>query len=649
MKKILIAISIAFLIGSCATHRKIDYIKNNSMEPLIVPAKDNDIAEISIRDTLKRDTLTVEGDDGKEILIMNAVKDENGEMVATDVIKAAMVTARFRNVAERHGKVDIGFQVIVPKAMLDSRWQLRLLPELHILDDSVSLDPVIISGEGYRKEQLKGYQQYSKFLDSIISDTTKFINVFQLEIFIRRNIPAIYKFKTDSSSVSDEQFASKYGVTQKQALDHYTKKFLIRKNDRKKANRLKYFAKYVKVPIVSEGIKLDTVIQNEDGDFIYDYIQTINTRPCLRKADIVISGDIFELNKKIYSIPRSKPLTFYISSISTFLDNKERYKTIVVERMAETHTACYIDFKSASEDIDETLGSNYEEIGRIKSNLRSLINNQTYDIDSIIITASCSPEGSYTYNKRLAQLRSESVSKFFKKYIKHYRDSLDRNKGYILNIDETYLSKADKEMPIKLIAKNDPENWEMLDILVEKDTTMDIKQKEAYDSYRIIQDIDAREKRMHSEGYYKHLRENLYPRLRTVKFGFHLHRKNMVKDTLHTTLIDTTYLIGLQAIRDRDYKKAITLLRPYDDFNTAIAYCAMDYNASAMSILNRLEKTDKVNYLLAILYSRIGEERNAIQSYLRACRQNRSYINRGNLDPEISVLIKKYGLNEEEN
>jgi hypothetical protein len=61
-----------------------------------------------------------------------------------------------------------------------------------------------------------------------------------------------------------------------------------------------------------------------------------------------------------------------------------------------------------------------------------------------------------------------------------------------------------------------------------------------------------------------------------------------------------------------------------------------------------MEKTDKVNYLLAILYSRQGDERNAIQSYLRACKQNRSYIHRGNLDPEISALIKKYGLNEEE-
>lgn len=648
-KYFLIALYILSLIVGCTTYRKINYIKRNSTEAMIVPSKDNDMAELSLRDTLRRDTLTVEGDDGKEILIMKAVKDENGEMVATDVIKAAKVTARFRNVAERHGKIDIGFQVIVPRTMLDSKWQLRFYPVLYILGDSTDLEHVIITGKGYRKEQLKGYQQYSKFLKSIISDTTKFINEFQLEIFIKRNIPAIYKYKQDSSYVSDEQFSSEYGVTQKDALEHYTKKFLIRRNDRKKANKHKIFEKYVKVPIVSEGIKLDTVIQNDDGDFIYDYIQTVNTRPGLRKADIVISGDIFETDKRIYSIPRSKPLTFYISSISAFLDNELRYKTIVVERRAEANTACYIDFKSAKAEIDESMGANHEEIGRIKSNLRSLIENKVYDMDSIVITASCSPEGNYGYNKRLAQLRSESVSAFFYKYIRQYRDSLTHEKGFNLSMDESYNGvEKNRTNAIKLIAKSNPENWEMLDFLVKRDTSLDDRQKEEIQELCKIPNPDLRENELRNNKSYKHLREKLYPRLRTVRFDFHLHRKNMVKDTLHTTVIDSAYMEGLQAIKDRDYKKAITLLRPYNDFNTAIAYCAMDYNASSMSILEKMEKTDKVNYLLAILYSRQGDERNAIQSYLRACKQNRSYIHRGNLDPEISALIKRYGLNEEE-
>ena len=134
---------------------------------------------------------------------MRAVRDDNGEMVANERLDAAVVTARFRNVAERHGKVDIEFQVVVPEAMQDGKWQLRFYPDMFILGDSLRLDPVIITGKDYRKAQLKGYQQYERFLASIITDTTRFVNIGQLEIFLKRNIPELYAFKTDSTEVSD--------------------------------------------------------------------------------------------------------------------------------------------------------------------------------------------------------------------------------------------------------------------------------------------------------------------------------------------------------------------------------------------------------------------------------------------------------------
>jgi hypothetical protein len=107
-------------------------------------------------------------------------------------------------------------------------------------------------------------------------------------------------------------------------------------------------------------------------------------------------------------------------------------------------------------------------------------------------------------------------------------------------------------------------------------------------------------------------------------------------------------MAGIDAIKERDYKTAVTLLRPYKDYNTAVAYCAMDYNASAMEILRDLPRTEQVEYMLAILYSREGDDQNAVQHYMNAVHLNRSYIFRGNLDPEISVLIKKYGLNRDE-
>ena len=118
----------------------------------------------------------------------------------------------------------------------------------------------------------------------------------------------------------------------------------------------------------------------------------------------------------------------------------------------------------------------------------------------------------------------------------------------------------------------------------------------------------------------------------------------MLQDTIHTSVLDTAYMAGVQALRDHDYRKALSLLRPYADFNTAIAYSCLDYNASALQILQGLERTDKVNYLLAILYSRSGQDREAVECYLQACSQNHSFVHRGNLDPEISALVERYGL-----
>jgi hypothetical protein len=74
----------------------------------------------------------------------------------------------------------------------------------------------------------------------------------------------------------------------------------------------------------------------------------------------------------------------------------------------------------------------------------------------------------------------------------------------------------------------------------------------------------------------------------------------------------------------------------------------MDYNASAMAILQKLERTPQVNYMLALLYARNEDDQKAVQCYLDACREDRSYVFRGNLDPEIYTLIQRYGLNSNE-
>ncbi len=643
---ILVFGTLLVLCCGCSLQRKMRELNRGEVSVSLALSREQDFIPDIRKDTVaRRDTLTIQDGD-RTILIMKAVKDEDGEMVAHDVIDAAIVQARFRNIAERHGKVDIQFQIIVPERMQDKAWQLRFQPMMYILEDTLALDRVIITGEDYRRSQLRGYEQYEKFISRIITDSTRFVNVRLLEIFLQRNIPQLYAFKSDTTFVSDEQFTSAFGVTEQEAIDHYTNDISKKMNARRAAKRDRMYNKYIKSPILTQGIRLDTVIRNHSGDFVYDYIETISTRPKLRKVDVVLLGEIYQGDKRIYTMPASEPLTFYISSLSAFVDNTERYVSRIIHRRVEENTACYVEFTSASHEVCDTLGHNGKEIGRIKDNLRQLMRNEMYDLDSIVVLSSASPEGELKYNERLSKRRSESISRYFGDWMKQLADSINTERGFA--VDESGKVIVEKQRTIPFLARSGGENWRMLSELVARDPELTDDQRRAYEKTASIKDPDRRELKLRDESFYNHLRTRLYPRLRTTRFDFYLHRKGMVKDTIHTTEIDTVYMNGVQAIRDRDYEKAITCLGPYKDYNTAIAYVSLDYNASAMAILQDLKPTPQVDYMLALLFSRQGDDQKAVEHYLCACRQEPSYIHRGNLDPEIAALIKRYGLHQEE-
>lgn len=471
------------------------------------------------------------------------------------------------------------------------------------------------------------------------------IDLRSLNIFIERNIPALYAFKNDTTFVSEEQFQSVFGVTEKEAIEHYTNKLTRWNNNRRKANKSKMYSKYVKNPIVTSGIRLDTVLTTTNGDFVYMYTQTINTRPKLKKAEIVLSGEIRDVEKKIYDIPASSPLTFYISSITSFVDPTERYLTKIIERRASANTACYIDFEVGKDIVREQYSNNASELRRIKSIVRNLINDADYDIDSIVVRASASPEGSVASNRRLSQKRSASIAAYMDKFMDAYQDSLDAEYGIHIDYENDTITDTRKRVEIPFKAKAIPENWEMLDNLVINDEVLSTEQK---DDYFVVctkmRDLDAREEALRRKPYYKHLRKNLYPECRNVRFDFFLHRKGMVKDTVHTTELDTLYMRAIQLLQDSEYEQALSILRPYEDYNTAIALIALDYNHSALEILKLCEHTAQVNYMLAILSSRFGNDQEAVDYYLKSVEQEPSYKFRGNLDPEISLLIKEYNL-----
>lgn len=578
------------LLCCCAQTRKVGAIRRNGTRPSL--STSGDVKPSSIRAGIAhRDTITVLDPQGRQLVLMNAVQDENGEMVAVDVINPVVVTATFKNLAERHGKVDLRFDVVVPPEMLDSHWQIRLAPVLYMMGGAERLDSILITGEGYRREQLLAYGRYDRYLRRIVTDPEDLLRRRDLDIFLSRDV----------KDVLDDE-----------VNEHYTNTLQQYVNERRIAGKEKAFRRMVKVPLVTEGLRLDTVIVSTDGSLNYTYVQTIAAPPGLRKAGITLDGGIFEGQKELVSLSGMDTLSFYISSMSSLVRDDIRYKSRIVERVARTNSVCWIEFAPGKSRVDESLGNNLDEIARIRHNFDQILEGDEFILDSVVVLASSSPEGPFSVNKTLSGRRSKEVCDYFK-------------------VDG-----------VRFVPRSEAENWRMFETLVRGEGTLSAADKEDIAGCTLAADPDERDRRLSKRPYYRYLREHVYPRLRTVRFDFHLHRRGMLKDTVWTTEPDSVYLAGVQAIRDRDYKLAVSLLREYSDFNTALAFASLDYNASALNVLEGLPDAGDVYYLKALVLSRRGEEREAVESYLKACDLEPSFVHRGNLDPEISFLINKF-------
>lgn len=646
-----LSLTLLWLAGACGLEKKLGRVRSGDAAASL-RALDADVqAAVPALRIPPRDTLKVTGPDGRQLMIMRAVRDEDGEMVATEELAPAVVVASFKHVPERHGKVDLRFLVSVPRAMLDSRWQLRLVPQLHLMGESGELDPVIITGERYHKSQLRGYQLYQRFLSGIVTDGMQFVRMQDLEHFLERNAPQLYALKRDSSLVSEELQVSLFGVTGAEAVEHYTNTVARALNRHKIARKDKVFRKLVRSPFLEGKMRLDTLVSGTEDRVVYEYVQTVKVAPKLRKAQITLNGGIYEIGAKRCDFLGPDTLTFYISSLSTLCDKRERYVTKVLERRVEARSVCWVEFASGSSLLDPGRGNNPAEMGRIRRNLLDLLENEKYEMDSIVVEASASPEGSVALNARLSRERSAAVGGYFERCLRGMRDSLARESGIRLSLAEAEPADAvTPATPIRFVTRSAGENWPLLDQLVARSEELSEGDKADYLAIRnTVGDPDRREEALRARPAYLFLREKLYPHLRTVRFSFHLHRKGMVKDTIHTTEPDTVYRRGVQALMNREWERAVSILRPYADFNTVLAYCAMEYNASALALLDKLSPTPATRYLQALLYSREGEDALAVEWYLKACSGDRSFVHRGRLDPEIAKLIKTYQLENETN
>lgn len=108
------------------------------------------------------------------------------------------------------------------------------------------------------------------------------------------------------------------------------------------------------------------------------------------------------------------------------------------------------------------------------------------------------------------------------------------------------------------------------------------------------------------------------------------------------------YARAVDYLEKRKYGQALEILRPYEDVNTAIAYMSLGYGKAALRILEQSSQTAETQYMQAILNARLGNEQRAVSLLLSAAEIDDRMRFRANLDPELSLLVKKYGLFKED-
>lgn len=373
------------------------------------------------------------------------------------------------------------------------------------------------------------------------------------------------------------------------------------------------FRRFVRFP-APEGMRLDSVFEHS-ADVSYRYTQDVPTVKAGKQLRITLEGYVTGLDGSIYRLPHGDTLFYNISSVGMLADTATRYMTRIVEKYVEVQDRNYLSFPTDDSRIVDTLGDNRSQLARIENLMNRIVSQQEFIIDSIVLTASSSPEGSYPHNARLARERAQTLAR--------------------------YLSRRFNGLDTVLRVRSIPEQWDELADMIRADSS--IRQRDRILAlWQQVANPDAREMELRRRfpAQYRYIRRHIYPSLRAVMFRYALRRKGMVKDTVHTTQPDTLYARGVRLLQSRRYDEALYILSAYNDRNTAVTLLSMGYDRRALEILQALPSDAVAEYLRAIAFERLGEPMRALRHYREACRLDPDLEYRGDLDPEISNLKK---------
>lgn len=519
------------------------------------------------------------------VYLAEAERDSTGEVTMKGgTIGTVYVTARSKTVAERNGEISIDFIVSIPSELQNRNWGLRLTPIIENNDTTEALQPLSIRGELFSEVQKRQYWQMNRYLNRILEDTTELSSATVL--------------------------AAKYY----EARNRYAAR-----GEQRKADKLeRIYEQTVPFPYLTDP-RLDSVLIRK-GEIRYYYTQKYRPTKNTRRLKLFFRGQVSAIDRSVYDFRNTDTLTYSVTSMLSLIDPEPRYMIHVIDKYVEVRDRNYITFPVGRANVIDTLGQNSEQLARIERLMDTLINQYEFFVDSITIIASSSPEGPMATNDRIAAARARAIKQRLVKKFGRDIDTLIRTRS--IGEDWGFLKR--------LIRHNsDVPHWEEITQMIDRSG-----------------DLDATEpliRRKYPRDY-AFMRTELYPFLRAVDFRYNLRRVDMVKDTVRLTVLDTTYMRGVQQLRDRDYVGALRTLYDYKCQNLAIVMVSLGYDEAALEILRQLppaEKNPRTDYLTAIVLSRLDRPREGLEYYLKAIKAEPVLKFRGNLDPEIQILYKQ--------
>ncbi|MEG1553730.1 MAG: hypothetical protein RR363_01765 [Rikenellaceae bacterium] len=239
------------------------------------------------------------------------------------------------------------------------------------------------------------------------------------------------------------------------------------------------------------------MLANAKEPRMLDYTYTINYEPWMKNANLLCFQK-FITRREVVVIAED----VYAKGITTS-------KPVVVQKPVIQKSVCVINkmtgkininFLINSAKLDMNLANNMTEMVNLQSLIGTVMNNNNITIDSIVLKASCSPDGIMEQNKTLARERANAIKSYLAKELSMPQSSIDKIKTSYVN-----------------------ENWKGLEMLV---NASDIKNKAEVMKALKTPDNVQREKAMRTLPQFNYIRQYLLPQLRYATYEIYYSSKD---------------------------------------------------------------------------------------------------------------------------